>query len=414
MDVSVPVPLSRLLHLYASRSYNELDKLLDENSGDELQKNSLMRKLSMLYVLGVKLRMTIQFNEKFPNSKELFEYLHNSSYYAQYLNSFANILFYLHADIQRNLTSMYDVPGAIDLILGDCKSRLPMAIFPKKPSFENDPKPFLRLTSNSLKTKLLTVRLPNAFNVKFRSGRVALTLKNRYRLVLSINKRDGPFVCSELDFLLPDFYTLESESEFDLRRIYGMGVNLNFKTIIFPSMVKRIVKKINLIFEENDDAFMKIDELLSSVILGFQFQRIVNEGKRIEGLRLKTAQSKDPRKIRYSLWNSLLEIFLSKNAIFCSFEGHNIGDVTNKRFTDIVGECKRRAAISRLSYLQTELNGTIHEGSVPFLRVSNVDIYLRSFDGKLYVNDNSELTNLLNSRLYRRFLREVSKNNSQK
>ncbi|KAH0789949.1 mediator of RNA polymerase II transcription subunit 14-like [Histomonas meleagridis] len=403
MDKSAPVYLANLIHLYASRSYNELDKLLDEGSGEESQKRSLMRKLNMIYVIGTKLTMAIRFNEKFPNSKELFEYLNNSSFYEQYLRIFADNLYFQHYNIQNTLTSMYDVTGAIDLLIGDCTSRLPLSIFPNGPKFDQDPKPFFRLINDILKSKLLTVRLPPSFLVRFRRGRIILTSPNRYKLTVSITSRDGPFVASTLDFLLPNFRPIKPGIDV-LTQMYNGGINPHFNVLILYDTIRRIIIKINEIFSDNEDPFYVIDSFLLRVILNFEFQRIISEAKRVRyEVTTRKEEGQSPRRMKFFFWNSHFEIFLTQNSVNCSFEGYNIGEVTHKSFSEIFGECKRRAALNNLTNLQTQLKGDVHDAIMPFLRVDGVDVFVKSSSRNMpmfFVRDREDLTRLLWNKQY--------------
>ena len=71
-DLSQPIYISNLLHRFASFSFNEIEKLLDENSGEESQKRSLMRNLHEIYTLGTKIHMAIKFDSKFRYSRCFF------------------------------------------------------------------------------------------------------------------------------------------------------------------------------------------------------------------------------------------------------------------------------------------------------------------------------------------------------
>lgn len=415
-DLSRPIYLSNLLHRFASFSFNEIEKLLDENSGEESQKRSLMRNLHEIYTLGTKIHMAIMFDSKYRHSKELFMYLHNSYFYEQYLDRFAQTLYQHRAYLQENLVSMYDIRGAIDLILTDCRSTLPLSIFPKPPLYTQNPSHYYKIIRNILKSKLITTRVPPTYKVKFNRGRVILTIPNKYKLFLSIKTKDGPFVATKLEFILPEFYTHKG----NVNDILMKGIDSTQKSIIFTQSISKILEKVNEIIKKREDSLFEVDSFIKQTILLFEYQRIYVEGFRLMqnkflGIQIKF-YSKDYRRFRVFFWQSFFDLQLSSNNIIIFFEGStSIGDATGMHFTDILGLCQRRLALIKLHTLQSNIEGTLHEeAKVPYLRVALCNVVVGNLNGFYHVVDHPEYDPLLyNSSTYEEFVKIVSKKHNE-
>ena len=421
-DLSQPIYLANLVHRFASFSFNEIEKLLDENSGEDSQKRSLMRNLNEIYTLGTKIHMAIMFDTKYRHSKELFMYLHNSSFYEQYLDRFAQILFQHRAYLQENLASMYDVRGAIDLILDNCRSRLPLSIFPKPPLYVENPSYYFKLIRSILKSKLLTTRVPAIYQVKFSRGRVILTAPNQYKLFLSIKTKDGPFVATKLNFIIPEFYTHKGF----VTDILMKGVDASQKYIIHTASVAKILDKVNELMQKHEDSLFEIDSFLQRTILLFDYQRICVEVFRLcrsfvlqyntYGIRFKFFSAEYNNRIRIFFWKSFFDLQPTPTGITIYFEGStSIGDASGMRFTDILGLCERRLALIKLHTLQSNIEGTLHdEGKVPYLHVALYNVIVENINGLYHVVDHPEYDYLLlNSSTYEEFLKIVSKKHNE-
>lgn len=410
-DLSRPIYLSNLLHRFASFSFNEIEKLLDENSGEESQKRSLMRNLHEIYTLGTKIHMAIMFDSKYRHSKELFMYLHNSSFYEQYLDQFAYILFEHRRYLESNIIPMYDIRGTIDLLLDNCNSRLPLSIFDKPPLYTQDPPHYFKLIRNILKSKLLTTRVPTIYQVRFNRGRVILTVPKKYKLFLSIKTQDGPFVACKLEYIIPGFFTHKG----GVSDIIIKGIDASQKYFINSSSVAKILHSVNELIKKNEDSLYEADAFIQQTILLFDFQRIYTESLRLyrkfpKGLMIRFITS-DYHRIRYFFWQSFFDLHLTPTGIIIYLVGTiNIGDASGMRFPDILGLCERRFALIKLHSLQSNVEGALHEeAKVPFLRVALCSIIIDNLSGLYHVIEHPELDVLLNNSRYEQFLKIVSK-----
>ena len=419
MDKSQPIFLKNLAHRFASFSFNELEKLLDESSGDESQKRSLMRKLYMIYTWATKIFLATVFDSKYPNSKELFLYLHNNSFYEQYLSKFADEMFHLRYYIQSNLAAMYDIRGAIDLLLDDCNCRLPKCIFPKPPAFNKDPRPYFKFLNSILKSKLLTTRVPPHFKVRFNRGRVILLSPNKYKLFLSIQKQDGPFVASKINFLLPNFVNMSVNGKFSypIENMFNRGVDLRNKFVIWDHTNVSIIHAINQIILKSKDSLYEVDSFILRVINIFEYQRLYFEAQRLANapgifIPLETRRSY----FTFRFWQSALVIALTPTGIPIMYEGNNVGEASGLTFSQVVGICKRKYALSRLHLLQNSIEGEMvnETGKVPYLKKALCKIIVEPINGLYSVVDRPELDPLLaRPSMHKEFIKLVTDEHSR-
>ena len=325
------------------------------------------------------------------------------------------MLYQHHNYLQENITSMYDVRGAIDLVIGDCQSRLPLSIFPK-PSYKQSPPYYFKLIRNILKSKLITTRVPTVYQVKFNRGRVILTVPNKYKLFLSIKAKDGPFVATKLDFIMPKFYSHKGV----VADILIKGIDASRKFFISTASVTRILEKVNDLIIKHEDSLYEVDSFINHTILLFDYQRIYIEAVRLYrafaqtynflGIQIRFLRS-DLRRIQISFWHSYFELELTSTGITIYFEGStSIGDASGMSFTDILGLCERRLALIKLHTLQSNIEGTLHdEAKVPYLRVSLYNVIVENINGNYHVIDHPELDPyLLNSSTYDEFVKIAS------
>ncbi|OHT07928.1 hypothetical protein TRFO_05044 [Tritrichomonas foetus] len=427
MDKSMPIELANLVHRFASFSFNELEKLLDESSGEEAQKRSLMRNLHMIYTLGVKVHMAVMFDMKYRNSKELFVYLHNSSFYEQYLDQFAALLFEHRRYLEDNILSMYDIRGAIDLLLDNCHSRLPRSIFPKPPSFTQDPRPYYRMINDLLKSKLLTTRVPTQFQVRFNRGRVILSIPDKYKLFLSIKTQNGPFVASKLLYTMPRFTMINEISDHSLvlQRVENNNIRMRFDTsssllqrgfdiyskfIISQAAANAVLNGVNHIISKNEDSLYDVDAFIQKSICVFEFQRLYIEARRLEIATSRSIHFESMNCFNFKFWDTSFQLMLNRNGISIFFEGNNIGEAIGMSFDHILGMCKRRCSLRLLSLLQTSIEGVIHDDTkVPHLKVALCTIIVEPFNGRYHVNEHPELDwMLVKTSTHKMFMKIIS------
>jgi hypothetical protein len=376
------IPVSELLGKFISHSFNEIFKLLDEDAGSDTQKRSLMRVLHAIYVLGTKLRMCVLFDEKYQHSQRLLAYLHDSGQYDLGLVQFADELFHLWERLNERILVMFDVEGAIDLLVGDCKSRFPASIFPKRPKFAGDPAPFFALTHNILKVKLMSAELPANSRVRLNRGRVILTIPKAYRLYFSIQQPTGPFVASKLAFIVPSVIVARDGGD-ALAVMRTKGSDLRTNQVLFQWSVARVLANVNAMFAENAP-LLEIDRLLQRVITLFEFCRLYREGMRIG--RSATTESVDFRcrtlrkeQLCCQFWQSPEEVFiisLRQAAIEIVSGDQVLGSARGRALEEILEDCMRRAAVVRLKKLQDwlERDGAkgctlCSEADIPFLEL---------------------------------------------
>jgi hypothetical protein len=376
------IPIAELLGKFISHSFNEIFKLLEEDSGSDTQNRSLMRILHAIYVLGTKLRMTILFDDKYRHSQELLAYLQDSSQYDAGLVQFADELFNLWQQLNEQILVMFDIEGAIDLLVGNCKTRFPASIFPKRPKFSGDPAPFFALTHNILKVKLMSAELPANSRVRLNRGRVILTIPDSYRLYFSVHEPNGPFVASRLAFLLPST-VVASDLRDSLSVMRTKGRDLRVNQVLFQRNIRRTLAHVNSLFAQNAP-LLEVDRLLQRVIALFEFTRLFREGRRI--WRAATAGSVDFRCRKLAngplcceFWQSPDESFrivLRQAAIDVVARDQVLGSARGRPLEEILEDCMRRAAVRRLKSLQERLESDGAQGceicteaDIPFLAV---------------------------------------------
>lgn len=433
-DKSAPIPLSRIIQRFASFSYNEIEKLLDENSGEEAQKRALMRTLNSIFTLGIRLHVAIKFDITFGSSKDVFMFLHNSSFYYDYLKLFADNLYHHQQFLAANMVNMYDIRGAIDLLIDNCHSRLPRSIFPKpKQLFTQDPKKFYSLLRDILKSKLLTTRVPTHFQVSFNRGRVILRAPNKYKLYLTITSKSGPFVASKIVYLIPGFSSVtehvlhdypiyrwyQSQNIFNplhIRAFLANGYDIFHNFFIKPSTIANTLAKINELLQQYEDSLYEVDDFIQKTIELLHFRRLY-----VEALRLTLIQPNlihiQPRGVTgafgVSFWDgdSFFDIAITTVCKIFLHGKIDIGNAFGLNFSQILGICQRRIALMKLHSLQSHIGGTLNEDlKVPVLHLGIFDIIVESANGRFRVVDNPELDKyLLRTSTYPDFLKTISK-----
>jgi hypothetical protein len=388
MDDSA-IPLRDLLEKYVSHSYNELFKLLDENSGEESQKRALMRVLHWMYVLGTKWRMALIFNGKFQHSAEIVRYLRDSDQYESYLNDFANNLFNFRVQLEGSILSLYDVESAIDLLVGGCPSRLPLAIFPKPQKFSGDPAPFWELIGGILKAKFLSIRIPTHLRLKPSRGRMICLARNSYRLVLSIDREDGPILASQLTILRRPYFAARDEGH-ALQQMSCHGHDLHHELVVSEFFIHKLLLKINELLEKSPQPLMDVDGLLQKVLVILDFQRLKIEAKRIERGdpgRLKVCDTPTgPSVFTCTFWKSTIYVALSGTLLLYGIGKQTIGSAKGVKFDDILADCKKLEAIRRLKEFRDERikAGTLEtDGLIPRLVLHGQDIVVDKGSGHI-------------------------------
>lgn len=394
-QVGPPIPLANLLSKFVNRGFNELFKLLDENSGDESQKRSLMRVLNMIYILGTKCRMAFMFNNEYQNSEELVAYFSNCKMYGDYLTKFAEDLWRFRDDMWRMMTPRYDIEQAIDILVGNCTVRLPLDIFPKKPRFEQDPAPFFTILNGILKSKVLTLRIPANMRVRFRKGRAICTVRNQYRLYISATKRDDKLVIvpSKLEFLVPQHFSaygsfaqdreeMKQQQSIFIRDSIGHmlrnGNDLAFQNVISDGFISRTLAKITEFFEAHDffqepkrkrsaaemtSVLTKTNDFMQRVLLILAFQRLRGEAIRLLGTKLGQRNTNSDHVYRYYFWYHKHEfsLELGTSSINIEVNGMIIGDAQCMSLDIVLAMCMRHIAVKILESFKTELSGIISD-----------------------------------------------------
>jgi hypothetical protein len=351
----------------------------------------------MIYVLGTKVRMAVIFDDKYKHSQELITYVEHSLVYERALEQFADHLFFLRESLSEQMLAMFDIEGAVDLLLGDCTTRFPLSIFRKEKKFSGNPDRFFQLVQNILKVKLMSVQLPPNSRIRLNQGRAILTVANCYRLYLSIIDPDGPFIASKLTFLLPSFIVVRDDSH-ARELMCTQGRDLRFNQIILQRSVFTLLASVNRLLENG--TFQAVDQLLQRTIALFDFRRLCLEARRIA--RSSTRESVDFRCRAPKLQQVICEFWQSPDeALMLSLHGLSIdviikdqvvGNARGRKLEDILAECMREAAIRRLKMLQERLkiDGAercvlFEEGEIPRLELYGEKIVCAAYGGMFVI-----------------------------
>ena len=361
-----PVALRDLLERLVWHSFNEVYKLLDENPGEESQKISLMNVLHHIYVLSAKYRTAVAFTQHYRGSSELIKYYENSQAYESYLASFADQLFMLRAQIDSQMGSSLNIDQAIDMIVGGGISRLPRVFMPKR-ELDQDPRPFFRMLSDSVKVKLFGLQQPPGMKFRFNRGRAICTIDGAYKLFLTVLEADGPLTLSKLEILVPNVFVTSARSveEFFWSSVAQMrtkGNDLRFKYPLSAEVVERIRQESNNILKTSKRPLLEIDRVLRRLFCILDFQRI-----RVEAMRSKAGGMipidfiLEPTRIIVTVWDDRFRFTITfvekRNSIVLHIRGPNtLHDVRGKSFDEILGIFMRRVAIDQLAAFRRVLS----------------------------------------------------------
>jgi hypothetical protein len=214
---------------------------------------------------------------------------------------------------------------------------------------------------------------------------------------------DGPFIASNLTFLLPSFIVVRDMFHaMELMRTKGR--DLRFNQIILQKSVGTLLENVNLLLEKG--TFQAVDQLLQRMIAVFDFRRLCLEAGRIS--RSITRESVDFRSRELKLKQIVCEFWQSPDEAFIlSLHGLSIdviikdqvvGNARGRKLEDVLAECMREAAIGRLKRLQERLKSDgadrcvlDEEANIPSLELYGEKIVCAAHGGVFVVVGNPKM-----------------------
>ena len=402
------VPLGDLLKRLMSHSFNEIDKLLDQSSGDVTQKHALMNVLYRIYVLAVKYRATIKFLGVYKGASELVEYHENTRLYESYLDQFAAQLYFLCNDLAIRMSPLYDIHQTIDLIVGGGVPHLPLSMVRSRQwKSDEDPRKFFRMLNDSLKVRLLAMRLPENMKMRFSRGRAICVVPGLYKVFLSILDVDGPLTATKLELLRPHIFVTKSSTPehgiyTSLMQMRSQGKDLGFQYPVSSRTITACLEKMNTILKQQKHPLTTMDSFIRCVLYTLEFQRL-----RIEAIRVQRAGMIplgfvfNPTSIAVAVWNTRFFITLPKklNGVLVLLDGGELRmHGHDKHFDEILGLVMRFLAVRDLTSFNEVLSrfgigGQIDEkGQIPTLTYDDLKFYVPVTTGTIVCEGHPELT----------------------
>lgn len=384
-----PYPLQDMLRHFLSRSFALLQTILDLESSNE----DLMNTLNTIYINAAKILVIYRWNKKYPNSANLCNYLINSQKQQTFITDYLTSMHRLYnSDMDKMKTPMFDVVGAIDMVVGRGYSRLPLMIYPPlaEPKYGKDPKPMLDLIKDKLIAYLTAQTLPNHSKVSFEDGVAKIHVPNQYNLYLSFTNFDSAPKVANIEILLKGFLNLHKDIKYADKR----GVSF-----VDQAVIQKVIRTINEILEKYPDhAFMKVNKVMHQFCVAFEMQRLITETQRI---RLqKNAFYPAQNKLLLVIFKTQTEIAITKeeDSLPILLNGEKVGDAFGRSIDEIIEECKILRANAVLRSLSHEFpNSTVTiTDNLPVLNYEDAQIYIDKWMGNYVIRGNPELTQALN------------------
>ncbi|EAY17939.1 hypothetical protein TVAG_225650 [Trichomonas vaginalis G3] len=388
-----PYPLHDVVAHFVSRSFSALTNTLEVNSEDTVHNLELMRVLNTIFVNATKVLMLFRWNNIYPQSSDICNYLMATRAQAKFIQDYlTNMLRLYNSEMDRLKTPMYDVMGAIDVIVGRGYSRLPLMIYPPLaiPKYEKDPQGMLNLIKDKLITYLTSQTLPMHSRVTFENGVAKIHVPNQYNLYLSYTDFDKEPKVSKIDILLHGFMKLEEGVKYADKR----GVSF-----IDPSVVQDMINAINKILETTQShGFDLVNKTMYSFCVAFEMQRLVIEAKRIRSQIQGFNRAQNRLSLVIFKTQTVITITKELSALPIELDGEKIGDAFGKSIDHIIEECKIRIANSFLRSIAHEMpNSTISiDDRIPVLHYEGTEIYIDKWSGNYVVRNYPELSAALN------------------
>ena len=411
-DGSPPYPLRDMLSHFISRSFNLLQTRLEEYS--ENNGPNIMRMLNTIYINAAKVLILFRFNKEFANSENITNYVRAYNAYNDYITRYITDLYRLYNIKMDQLKSpMYDVMGAIDIVVGHGYSRLPFRIFPYLllPHFEGDTTKMIENLHLKLIAFFTSQNLPRGAKVDFKDGLAIVTLENNYRVSFSFVDFKKPPVCTDFEILLPNFVQGSEEITYAYKR------NVYF---VNPAVKMSVVNSVTEILSKTKkDAYAAVHRLLHSICLVFEFQKLTSEARKLStviGVALLPYDNVPNSCLRiikvFGNRTSSFDIIRTTDSLSIFVNENRIGDAFGKSFDEIMSIMRRYYAQNFLSSLPFNKNEyTIDtSGDFPKLLYQGVAIYVDKWTGLFRVLNHPELDPYINNVNYlHKFTKKVKK-----
>ena len=412
MSDEPPYPLRDMLSHFVSRSFNLLQTRLEEFS--ENNGPNIMRMLNTIYINAAKVLILFRFDKTFANSEGISNYVRAYGAYNSYIERYIFDLYRLYNTKMDELRSpMYDVIGAIDIVVGRGYSRLPFCIYPYLllPHFEGDVSKMIENLHLKLIAFFTSQNLPSGAKVDFKDGLAIVTVKNNYRVSLSFVDFEKPPVCTDFELLLENFMQGSEEITYAYKR------NVYF---VNPSVKASVIKAVTDILQKTEkDSYVAVHRLLHSICLVFDFQRLMSEARKLAttiGVALWPYDNVPNSCLRiikvFSSRTSSFSIVRTTDSLSMYVDDNRIGDAFGKSFDDIMARMRRYYAQSFLSSLPFNKNEYKIDttGDFPKLNYLGVSIYVDKWTGLFRVLNHSELDPYINNVNYLpKFIQKVKK-----
>ena len=384
-----PYSLREMIQHFVSHSFNDLRNTLEEQIDDNNGPN-LMSVLNAIYINAAKVLIMFKFNKNYPNSDKVVNYLNAYKKINEFIRNYTwqlTTLYNTKLDSLRN--PMYDVLGAVDTIVGQGVSRLPLSIFPKlaEPHFDGNQDKMVEAISMKLIAFFTTQIVPHGIRIDVKDGVAVVTYLNQYKISFTFNSSDDTPVCCGVDILLPYVIKGNAMARYDEKK---QGI------FVIPNTDLKMKEILTGILKSDEhDKFMKVHEKACYFVKVFEFDKLCTEASSIAQSR-GISVSWGPGIIRTVFWKiipTVFDIVLDKHDIILVYENKRIDCVSGRSYEEILAECMRIRASARLkTFLQQIGGGVIKEiNSLPVILLSGITIYIDKYTGKYMVKEDPKL-----------------------
>ena len=380
---------------FVSNSFRVLHYTLEEE-GEENNGPNLMSVLNAIYINAAKVLIMFRFNKNYPSSDKVVNYLNAYKKLNEFIQSYTwqmNLLYNTKIDSLRN--PMYDVLGAIDVVVGRGISRLPLKIYPKltEPHFDGDQDKMVEAISMKLIAFFTTQNVPHGIKIDVKDGIAVVTNPKQYRISFSYSKSEETPVCCGVDILLPYVIKGNTMTRFDEKKQ---------SIFVIPYSDFKMKEIISGILNSNEhDKFMKVHEKACYFVKVFEFNKLCTEASTVASRYISVKL--DIGCIRTVFWQiipTMFDIVLDKRDIILVYEGKRIDCVSGRSYDDILAECMRIRASARLKTILPYIKGGVIKeiNTLPVIRLSGITIYIDKYTGKLMVKEDPKLADELINR----------------
>ena len=382
------IELKKLLKSVISASFSQIRDILDENIGSDNQKENFLNTLFSIHFLVSKTLIVFRFIKNYQEISDLNKYNQYIETLDAYLIHFSIQLQTIKHDIDyRFKTPFYDIPAAIDLLVGKGKCRLPPITyseqFKKNSILETNQE--INLLHNFMKYTSISLEFPSKVSISFENGYLIMSSPKEYKLYLTLSSLDKPFFCYRLEFLMPNWFELTKSSIYDFKTT-NYYITLN--------TIQKLTQIINNFFEKDKSPFIKTHEFLSKICIVLDLQRLKRSALQISSsfpINIRPIFNQHTLIIEYL--NQFLHIvYDNKYSLTIKFNNKFMGNAYQMNMIDILYEFRKYVIIEKLKLIQQHIGGKIIEDTYlsPHLQIQdNLNIYLEKISGKYYIKENN-------------------------